>query len=199
MLCVQFFVAEQVVRHAWQLPYRFALNYVSDLGAVHCDAVVCSPLHGVMNASFVLQGVLIGGGAMLLRRRFSPQPAYTVAFGLLVVCGLGVLTVGLAPEDVRNGLHVAGATAHFIAGGLAMLTLGVLLLRDARRRALGGWLSVAMGLAVLGATALLGLRSTPVWASFGLGVGAVERVAAYGIPLWMMGMGAALRGRAPAA
>ena len=61
-LCVQFFVAEQIARLGWTLPYSFARNYISDLGATVCTSLVCSPRHALMNASFVLQGLLIAGG-----------------------------------------------------------------------------------------------------------------------------------------
>ena len=60
--CLQFFLAEQVVRLGWTLPYSFARNYVSDLAATACSALVCSPWHTLMNCSFVLQGMLIMGG-----------------------------------------------------------------------------------------------------------------------------------------
>ena len=194
MLCVQFFVAEQVVSRAWAVPYSFTRNYVSDLGAVGCGVhdglAVCSPLHGWMNASFVLQGLLIAGGALLLRRMFATGRGYSVGLGLLVVAGAGVLVVGLAPEDVHSALHVSGAVAHFVCGGAGMVVLGVTMARDAQRSTAGGWFSVGLGVAVLAATALLGLPNTAAWSTLGWQVGVVERVPAYAIPLWLAAMGA---------
>lgn len=66
MACLQFFLAEQVVRFGWTLPYSFARNYVSDLAATACSAQVCSPWHALMNCSFVLQGLLITGWMVAL-------------------------------------------------------------------------------------------------------------------------------------
>jgi hypothetical membrane protein len=58
-LCFQFLVAEQIARLGWSGPYSMARDYISDLGSAR------SPLHWVMNGSFVLQGFLIFFGALL--------------------------------------------------------------------------------------------------------------------------------------
>lgn len=58
---VQYFVAEAAVIEAWAgpEPYDRRTGLISDLGAVNCGVFdgrhVCSPLHGLMNASFVVQ------------------------------------------------------------------------------------------------------------------------------------------------
>jgi hypothetical membrane protein len=194
MLCAQFFMAEQMVSRVWRDPsYSFVRNYVSDLGAARCGLhaglMVCSPLHAWMNASFVLQGLLIFSGALLVRRVFAPWRGYSIGLGLLATSGVGVFMVGLAPEDVHAALHVAGAVAHFVGGGIAMVMLGVMMSRDARRNPIGAWLSVSVGVAVLSATALLALHGTAMWEALGWQVGIVERVAAYGIPGWVVAMG----------
>jgi hypothetical membrane protein len=180
MCCLQFFLAEQVVRSGWTLPYSFARNYVSDLGATGCSALVCSPRHALMNGSFVLQGLLIMGGALLTRQRWSKLGR--VGMWLLLVCGVGVVVVGFEPEDVNGELHRLGAALHFLAGGLSMLAVGLSL-----RRAFG-WISLATAVAVLTATLAVGLGGG-AWAQE-LGVGTVERVAAYGIAGWMAALGA---------
>jgi hypothetical membrane protein len=174
--CVQFFLAEQVVRRAWTIPYSFATNYVSDLGATGCSALVCSPWHTLMNASFVLQGILIAGGAVLTWKRWNLLGR--VGMALLVVCGLGVLVVGFVPEDGNAGLHRLGAALHFLGGGLGLITVGFTL-----RRSGFGLISMAIGLAVVWVTLVLG-QGDSVWVRQ-FGVGAVERVAAYGIAGWM--------------
>lgn len=69
---VQYFVAEAAVIQAWAgpEPYSRATGYISDLGAVSCgvyeDRAVCSPLHVLMNASFVVQGLALVLGALFL-------------------------------------------------------------------------------------------------------------------------------------
>ena len=52
LLCLQFFVAEQIARMGWTGHYSMRADFISDLGAT-------SSLHWVMNGSFVLQGLLI--------------------------------------------------------------------------------------------------------------------------------------------
>lgn len=69
---VQYFVAEAAVIQAWAgpEPYSRATGYISDLGAVSCgvyaERAVCSPLHVLMNASFVVQGLALVLGALFL-------------------------------------------------------------------------------------------------------------------------------------
>lgn len=180
MCCVQFFVAEQIARAAWKLPYNFATNFISDLGSTTCDALVCSPWHAIMNASFALQGILIAGGAILSwpRRHW----ALRIGLLLLVACGLGTFVVGLIPENVSPPWHRAFAAIHFLAGGLGLIAFGFSL----RRRL--SWVTVAVGFLVLAATVVLGLGAGTFIDT--LGVGTVERVAAYGIAACITLMGA---------
>lgn len=179
MCCAQFFIAEQVARSAWNLPYSFAKNFISDLGNTICDQLVCSPWHAVMNGSFALQGLLIAGGAIVAwvrTRGFGRVP-----LALLMLCGLGTLVVGFVPENANGEWHQRGAAMHFLAGGLAMIAAGWAWPRRF------GWASAVLGIIVLAATWLLGQRTSAVVNQ--LGVGSVERVAAYGIAGWMVFLG----------
>jgi len=171
MACLQFFLAEQLVRREWTIPYSFARNYVSDLGAT------VSPWHALMNGSFVLQGLLIAGGALLTWRRWSMLGR--IGMCLLLISGLGVVMVGFVPEDGNGSLHRLGAAFHFLGAGLGMITAGLSARHGAFR-----WVSIAVGLAVLAATVLVGEGSGALIRD--VGVGAVERVAAYGIAGWMV-------------
>ena len=103
--CFQFFVAEQIARVACTTPYSMTRDYISDLGAVSCGVsaavrvqtaaqlhpeqvhAICSPLHWVMNSSFVLQGVLIFFGALLVRRCLPAGRGFTAALALLALAG----------------------------------------------------------------------------------------------------------------
>jgi hypothetical membrane protein len=193
MLCCQFFLAEQIVRHGWTTPYRWSENYISDLGAVHCanrppdsDHYVCSPWHALMNASFVLQGVLILGGSLLAARLFPPGRLRTAATVLIGIAGVSISVVGFAPEDVRPGPHFAAAAVHFLCGNAGMILLGRALLREASPpRRLTGALSVLAG--IVGYVGLALLASGPLlqWGA----AGGWERVTAYPFPLWLTGMG----------
>ena len=187
--CVQFFLAEQVVRLRWTDPYSFSTNYVSDLGAMGCSAQVCSPWHTLMNGSFVLQGLLIAGGAMLTWKWWNVWGR--IAMGLLMICGLGVIIVGFVPEDASSGLHRFGAALHFLGGGLGIMAAGLTLRRGF------GWISVGTGAAIVAATVALS-EGGGRWAE-AMGVGGLERVAAYGIAGWMALAGAWLARRSPVA
>jgi hypothetical membrane protein len=171
---------------------------ISDLGALHLfgfraeEATSYSPLHALMNTSFLLQGVLIFFGARWLRRLFSRTALVRAAFLLFQLSALGVFVVGLAPED-RGGagdVHVLAASLHFLCGSLAMLLLGLGLLRKSNQ--LAGTVTTGAGMFALAATLLLAFGETSVWSSLGWPMGLVERLAAYPLPLWLTGCGLVL-------
>ena len=58
---------------------------------------------------------------MLVRGFFPARPVYRLALFLLAVAGVGVLVVGLVPEDADFRLHILGAVANFLGGNLAMI------------------------------------------------------------------------------
>jgi hypothetical membrane protein len=178
-VCFQFFVCEQIARLGWPGPYSMTRGYISDLGAAR------SPLHIVMNGSFQLQGLLIVFGAVLVRRFFPAKPVYRIALNLLAVAGMGILVVGLVPEDESARLHMIGAVANFVGGNLAMILLG---LKNGKQWY--GRATLALGTVGLLATLVLMFRS-----GLGSEIGLVERLAAYPLPLWLTWTG--LRG-APA-
>ena len=189
LFCFQFFLAEQIARTGWPGHYSMARDYISDLGAVHCGVSPCSSLHWVMNGSFVLQGFLIFFGAVLVRRLFPVRPVYRIGLVLFAIAGLGVLVVGLVPEDVGFRLHILGAVANFLGGNLAMTVLGLVMIR--RSVCLSGamrwrsWVTFAAGSVGLLATLALAFRGSPSWAALGWDAGTVERLAVYPLPLWL--------------
>jgi hypothetical membrane protein len=170
-LCFQFFVAEQIARLRWPGHYSMSMNWISDLGAAH------SPLHWVMNGSFVVQGVLISVGAILMRRLFPAKGSYRVALLLFLVSGVGVLVVGLVPEDSDAQVHRLAALAHLLAGNLAMILMGVAMVAGTARVRFRGVITLLAGLLGLTALVLLGLGEK--------NVGTFERLAAYPLTLWL--------------
>jgi len=182
MFCLQYFAAEAIAIMGFRGDYSLRHNFISDLGAVDCASPVCSPLHAMMNASFLLQGVLIATGAALARPAFPRGWRWTLPLGLIAASGLGVFLVGLAPEDNAPAWHYLGAAENFLLCNAGAALLGAAMLRDARN---AGLVSLAAGLLGLAALACLALRLY-----FGLGVGGMERVTAYPFPLWIAGMGA---------
>ncbi|WP_255770402.1 DUF998 domain-containing protein [Pseudarthrobacter sulfonivorans] len=177
---LQYFVAEAAVIDAWAgpQPYDRRTGYISDLGAVHCgihaDRDVCSPLNWLMNASFVVQGLGMFLGALLLSSALlcvAARPGATVRRShrkpwlaavwvriLIGTAGAGTTIVGLVPEDVGSGWHYAGALMYFIAGASALLLLGALWLRQTPM----GWFVLVCGLASLAALVTAGLTRMDV-------------------------------------
>jgi hypothetical membrane protein len=190
LFCFQFFVGEQIARLGWPGHYSMARNYLSDLGAVRCGgAATCSSLHWVMNGSFVLQGLLIVFGTVLVRSFFPERLVYRVALALFVIAGIGVLEVGMVPQDINLRLHLLGAAANFLGGNLAMILLGLVMIRrsvcEAPPLRWRSWITFALGSVGMLATLALAFRGTPSWAALGWNAGTVERLAAYPLPLWL--------------
>jgi hypothetical membrane protein len=181
--CLQYFAAEAIAVAPFP-GYSVRRNFISDLGAVRCDdGARCSPLHALMNASFVHQGVLIFSCAVLVWPLF-PKGLARLGLGLVAASGLGVAVVGLAPKDAAPGLHYLGTAENLLLcnGGAALI--GVALLRERPAPRTAGLLSLVFGL-----IGLAGLAGLAVGLDFARGAGAVERIAAYPFPLWLAGMG----------
>lgn len=175
--CFQFFVVEQIVRFGWTVNYAhysMTANWISDLGATN------APWHWLMDGSFLLQGVLIAGGAVLVRPLFPSRFMYWLVLFLLVASGLGMLVVGLVPENANIQIHGMAALVHLLCGNLAMIILGAMRITRSRGR-------VTLAAGVIGFVALLGLgylngNPKSPWA---LDAGVVERLSAYPLPLWL--------------
>jgi len=178
-------------------PYSLSRNYISDLGAIGCDVrargltdateTLCSPLHAVMNTSFLLQGLLIVFGTALVWSSYPKGKLWKTALLLIGASGFGVFLVGLAPEDAMPGLHFLGAIENFICCNAGMAAMGIAMLswRSATRNA--GFIAFSAG--VIG---LLGIGFLAMRTYLGLGVGGMERLVAYPFPLWLASMGVLL-------
>ncbi|WP_224093733.1 hypothetical protein [Arthrobacter sp. StoSoilB13] len=212
---VQYFVAEAAVIEAWAgpEPYSRATGFISDLGAVSCgvyeDRAVCSPLHGLMNASFVVQGLALILGAVFLtagllcvaarpgvhaqrfhtatadkepRTRVLAKPwIMAVAIRILTgVSGAGTVIVGLVPEDVGSPWHFAGALMFFIGGGFALLLLGILWFRQTPM----SWFIAACGSLCIGALIVGGITGMDVPQP-----GALERLMGYPVTIGLAAAG----------
>lgn len=178
--------------------YRPGQRAISDLGATTCTSVdyadgaraVCSPLHDLVNVSWVLSGLLLAVGAILLCSRL-PGRAGTAAAALLGVGGLSLTATGLVPVDVDLELHLLVALPAFLVLNLALLLAARSL--PSRERLLR---RTAAALGVLG---LLAAAATVAWGAVGGPLGAYERLATYAAPIWVLlaGFSWARRGHAP--
>src|SRR6185436_952573 len=106
LLAAQFFVAQIAVASAWTIPFSLKTLVISDLGNTACgpypnpsSVIVCSPWHAAMNTSFIIVGITMAAGAILTRGAFKAGWRRTFAVALFVAAGIGVLMVGVYPEN----------------------------------------------------------------------------------------------------
>jgi hypothetical membrane protein len=177
LLTLQFFVAETIAQLRFGDVYSRADDVISDLGASY------SPAAGLMNASFVLQGVLIAAGALLLRPAL-PRGAGGPAIVLLTVAAIGVVVVGIVPLDADGTVHAVGAVAYLAGSSLGLLALAHAL--RPRSEVVGS------GVAVLGVLATAASVFFFAGITRFLGEGGTERVAAYALPIALAVVGVAL-------
>ncbi|WP_434513069.1 hypothetical protein ABUV18_02904 [Clavibacter nebraskensis] len=174
--------------------YSYSANYISDLGvpdvAVFQGRAIDSPLHAVMNAGFILQGVLYLAAAVIGTRalRAGPRRAFLV---LAAVHAAGITVVGLihgSASSAASGIgwmHVVGAGMAIIAGNAASIVAGLGSGRIGVARAVRV-ASVALGVVGLIALALLealgGSTIDGVW----------ERGSVYTVTAWELMAGVAV-------
>jgi hypothetical membrane protein len=197
-----YFVAEAVSARAFP-GYSYATNYISDLGVPDVGPfqgrMIDSPLHVVMNAAFVLHGVLFTVAAVLATVGSRSATARWFR-ALAVVHGVGMVLVGSfhgSQSAVENGLavlHVAGAALAILGGNGAAVLAGVVLLRRGAEagarpggsrsgRRLIGTASIVLGVA--GVVGLVMLEVDSGSSSIDLlPDGVWERVAVYAVLAW---------------
>ncbi len=190
--------AELISANAWvDPPYDFARNYISDLGFSDCAGVgqhrICSPLHQVMNAGFMVQGSVFTIGALLVVRAILELSWQRVAVALLLVLsGVGTFFVGIFHQSLDlyaaglNGLHLLAATLAIGPGNLGLLLLGLFALR-AR-----AWRLYGTAVAILGVAGIIGSVLLIEHVDFGPGIGLTERLAVYPLNIWTIGSGVGL-------
>lgn len=179
---LQYFLAQIIVAKAWSIPYSWQNNYISDLGNTACGLYatqfVCSPLHALMNASFIVLGTTMAVGAWFLGRLIKAASIIRVGINFLIAAGIGTVFVGLYPENTVPVIHVVAASLPFVFGNLALILLGFGIPNMPK------WLrifSVAAGVLALSA---LGLLLLSIF--IGIGKGNVERIISYLQTIWMI-------------
>lgn len=182
---VQYYVLQIVAALAWHTPaYSWQLNAISDLGNTACglyaDRYVCSPLHGLMNLSFMVLGITMIVGATLIYRGFEKTPGTAIGFTFMGIAGVGTILVGIFPENSIGLLHSLGALLPFLIGNLGMVVLGAVLDIPRWLR----WYSLASGIVSL--LALIFLTSGQF---LGLGFGGMERMVVYPQTMWLIVFG----------
>ena len=189
---------EFIAAMAWvDPPYDWAANYISDLGFADCAVVegmrLCSPLHPLMNAGFLVQGTVFTIGSVLVVRLMLTEHWKRVLVGsLLVLSGAGTFLVGIFHQSLGlydaglNVFHVLAAFLAIGAGNIGIVLLGLLVLGQREWRGYGiavvviGAIGIAAGLLLLARNDL------------GLGIGVIERIAVYPLNAWTIGTGVGL-------
>jgi hypothetical membrane protein len=193
VLTLVFIAGQLVAQSAWKGPpgYSVINDAISDLGVTACGTVsiggvpgyYCSPLHDVMNASFVATGAFILLGILLTRSAWPWNRKMRIGFALLGLAGVGKAMAGLNPADVDFTLHFLGSL------GIPIGDVGLILVGLAFRGRVG-WLA-AISL-LLGASGLLGFGYFIVGNS---DPGLWERVGSYPVIVWCTVVGMFLVGR----
>ena len=171
---IRYFVVQFIVALQWVPPYSLSGDTISDLGNTACGSwnghYVCSPLHGLMNWSFVALGITMTLGSVLISRYFATGRASRAAFAMMAISGAGVIVAGFFPENTVPALHGLGTAIPFVLGNASLITLALSFRMPALLR-LYTFLS--------GVIALLGLVVYASGHYMGLGEGGIERVVAY--------------------
>ncbi len=189
MLSALYFLAQIAVGWVWHPPYSLVNNTISDLGNTACgqygEGQVCSPRHILMNLAFVLLGLIMVIGSLLIYQEFTErerrqQIAAVVGFASMAIGGLGAILVGLFPENSVRDMHIAGAALAIGVGNVGILILGLVLpLPESMRRYM-------VTFSIISLTALVLFASGKY---FGLGAGTMERIAAYPETIWLITFG----------
>lgn len=158
-------VAESLYPH-----YSVSDNFISDLGV--------GPVAGIFNGSVFLLGACVLGAAYFLWR----ESADRLFVASVALSGWGAMGVGIFPEGSPMGLHFIMSAMTFFFGGVAALL--------AYRLKMGKINSAAS--ALLGIVSLLALALFFDGNYLGLGAGGMERMIAYPVLIWAIGMGGGL-------
>jgi len=186
VLSIQYYLIQLIVAAAWtRAHYSWLHNTISDLGNTVCGPygtwLVCSPLHMLMNASFIVLGSTMILGSLLVYHEFQRSTGSAIGFSFMAMAGLGTALVGLFPENTVSALHVLGAALPFILGNFSLLVLGKSLTLP---RALRVYTVLSGGIALIA----LGFFVTHTY--LGIGQGGIERITAYPQTIWLIVFGA---------
>lgn len=181
IVSLQYFITMTIVGMFWPTHYSIFTNTISDLGNTACGVYdgryVCSPLHGWMNASFIVLGATMVAGSGLIYQEFKKTAYSKLGFNLMAAAGIGTILVGIFAENTIASLHEIGAALPFVLGNVSLLVLGFAL-------ELPRWLkiyTIATGLISLIAFSLFATHNY-----LGIGIGGMERLAAHPQTIWLI-------------
>jgi len=99
---MQYFAVQLLAALRWPRPYNISRDTISDLGNTACGTwngrYVCSPLHDLMNGSFIVLGITMLLGSVLISQRYGKGRIAMTGFTAIGLSGLGVVMVGVLQE-----------------------------------------------------------------------------------------------------
>jgi len=181
MLCVQYLIVQPIVASAWPLGYSWRNNYISDLGNTVCGSyahrLVCSPEYALMNRSFIMLGLTMAVGSLLIYQEFRKSRLSLLGFSLMAAGGVGTILVGAFPENTIAALHGLGAVFGLLVGNLSLIVLSLALTKVPR--------SLRIYTLLTGLFTVVSFILFTQQITFGLGQGGMERLVSYPQTLWL--------------
>lgn len=181
MLSVQYFIIQIIVALSFTPSYSLRFNTISDLGNTVCGIYssrnICSPQHSLMNASFILLGLLMASGSLLIYQEFKKDLTSLIGFSFMALGGLGTLIIGLFPENTISFLHILGAGLPFLLGNVSLILLGISLSIPRSLR----YYTIFSGVLTLSALTLFVTQNY-----LGIGIGGMERLVSYPQTIWLV-------------
>lgn len=179
-LTFAYLAVELVTAVAWKTGYSFRYDTISDLGVTACTPALCSPLHLLMNATFVALGLLTIVGAIGFRDYLPIGSRQWSIVALAIVIGLSTAATGVFPSNDGIVIHGLAVLPALVSRHIVLVLLAIWLWRQ--RRLVAVWSAVCASAGITG-TLLL---------TIGLQVGITERLVFYPLPTWMAVTGAVM-------
>lgn len=181
MALLLYFPIELIIISRTTKPYSFMDQAMSDLGVLSCGYntyplsvhEICSPMAHEMNIIFILTGMLVAAGAVLLHHFWNGTRWTIVATVLLVIYGLGYTVSGIYPADVNFLAHTLPAIPTMIIQIPAMYIIA----RSIRHK----WPGLARFTLICMTVSTLSL----ILIIIGLPAGLMQRPLYFSVWLWM--------------
>ena len=156
-------VVEVIVATFVTAPYSFVDNTISDLGAASCTTIaypsapvlVCSPAHAVMNGAFVVFGLTVAFGAVLLLMQRGSSRMLVLACWLWIISGISTAAVGVVPLDVDLELHALVSAPAILLQPIALALHAWVYAREDRR-----WFGLVIAACAIALVAVFFMRGT---------------------------------------
>jgi hypothetical protein len=180
-LVFAYLVAEIATAYAWKVPYSFRHDTISDLGVTACTPNMCSPLHLLMNATFVALGLVTIIGAVLFRGYIPRGYRQWWIVSLAVLIGISTAATGFVPSNDGIVVHLLAVLPAFVSRHIVLILVAVWLWNQ--RRLVAVWSA---------ACALSGLVGAVLFVGTAVQIGISERLVLYPLPAFMAVTGAAV-------